>query len=148
MENSHAPGFGLFSPLESRGPELDVVALPDGRGLAGVHERFGDGVNPAAVVVLRVEPVAVEDLDLVATLEVDAAVPSPLAAGRGHVRDAELDVQLEVPVELLLGDDVPTAHLHRPAIDQFPWGSLLRVVPRHPGVQVLAVEQDLRPLGR
>src|SRR4051812_24118802 len=54
------------------GLEVDVVALPDGGGLAGVDAGPGHLVDGAAVVVLGIEAVAVEDLDLVAALEVDA----------------------------------------------------------------------------
>ena len=54
-------------------------------------------------------------------------------------------MQLEVPVELFLRDDVAAADLHGPAVHELPRGGLLGVVPRHPGVQVLAVEQDDGP---
>ena len=89
------PGSVFFPSCELRGVELDVVALPDGRGLAGVHQRLGDAVDAAAVVVLAVQAVAVEHLHLVPALDVDAAVAAALAARLRHVRHAELDVQLE-----------------------------------------------------
>src|SRR2546430_13585400 len=50
-----------------------------------------------AVVVLRRQAEAVEDLNLVALLQVDAAVAAVLAARRRPERQAKLDVQLEVP---------------------------------------------------
>src|SRR5581483_4181388 len=73
--------------------EFDVVALPDRGGLAGIDERGGHAVDAAAIVVLALETVAVEDLHLVAALDVDAAVTAALPARLGHVGDAKLDVQ-------------------------------------------------------
>src|SRR4051794_4682163 len=81
VDDADADGLDLLAVAADRGVEVDVVALPDGGGLAGVDLRLGDLVDPAAVVVLAVEAVAVEDLDLVAALEIDAAVAAGLARG-------------------------------------------------------------------
>src|SRR5262245_16820484 len=60
----------LLAVLEDGGMEVDVVALPDRGGLAGIDPRRRDFVDPPAIVVLALQPVAVEDLHLVASLEI------------------------------------------------------------------------------
>src|SRR5262249_45224115 len=106
VENRHAARLDLLAVLARRGGELDVVTLPDGRRLAGVDEWGGDAVDGAAVVVLALEAIAIEHLDFVAALDVDAAVAAALAGLLGHVGHPELDVQPEFAAEFLLGDDV------------------------------------------
>ena len=140
-----AGGFGLLAVHELRGGEFDVVGLPHGRGLAGVDEGLGDLVDGPAVVVLAVEAVAVEDLDFVAALEVDAGVAAALAGVLRLVGDAEFDVELELAVELLLGHDVAGAvDLHGPVVEDLPLGGGL-AVGVGPVVETLAVEQDDGP---
>ena len=51
--------------LDDRLVKRDVVGLPLERRLAGVHRRDDLLVDRAAVVVLGLEPVGVEDLELV-----------------------------------------------------------------------------------
>jgi hypothetical protein len=80
--------------------------------LQGIDQRGGDAVDAAAVVVLAVEAVTVEDLHLVAALDVDAAVAASLTLGLGQVGYAELDVEVEAASEFLLGNDVALVHLH------------------------------------
>ena len=141
LPDADARRLDLPAALELGGVEVDVVGLPDGGGLAGVDAWGGHLVDSPAVVVPALEAVAVEDLDLVAALEIDAAVAAPLALGLGHVGDAELDVEPEVAVERPPGLDVAPLDLHRAALDELPRRG--RAVPGlDPLVQVLAVEQD------
>src|SRR5262249_23727341 len=145
----HAGGFGLFPVFELRGGEIDVVYLPHGRRLTGVHLRGGDAVDRPAVVLLALEPVAVEHLYLVAALDVHPRIsPGPVLARRGRlVGDAELDVQLEVPAELLLRDDVAVALDALPGpVHELPLDFALTIL-LHPGIGVLAVEEDDRAFG-
>src|SRR5207253_1331550 len=79
-------------------------------------------------------------------LHVDAAVAAALAAGLGHVRDAELDVELEPALELVLGDDVAAVDLHGAAVHQLP--GRLAAPPLFPAVEALAVEEHDGPRGR
>ncbi len=97
------PGRGRLHPLgiEAWGAEVDVVGLPLQRRGAHVDARAGDLVDAAALVVEPLEGIAVQHLDLVATLEVDAAVAARLAPGLGHEGRAELDVHAEIGVEVL-----------------------------------------------
>ena len=75
--------------------EGDVVGLPLERWLAGVHGRYNLLVNCATVVVLELEPVRVEDLELVDAAEEDAAVAATLTARFRHVRDVEFEMEVE-----------------------------------------------------
>src|SRR5262249_38359229 len=50
--HSHASRFGLLAVLAFGRMELDVVALPDRRRFAGVHQRSGYAVNSATVILL------------------------------------------------------------------------------------------------
>src|ERR1043165_1257854 len=109
-----------FAVVAARGLEEDVVALPNRRRLAGVDERRSDAVDAAAVVVLAFQTVAVESLDFISPLQIDAAVASSLAGSFRHVRDAELDMKQEFAGEFLFGDDVAAAgDLHDAAREQF-----------------------------
>src|SRR2546430_4516830 len=83
--------------------ELDVVALPDGGGLAGVHQGGGHFINRTAVVVLAFQAVAVQHLHLIAALDVDAAVAPPLPCGRRRSEEhtSELQSQSNLVCSLL-----------------------------------------------
>src|SRR5262249_12671283 len=133
--------------FELRGGEIDVVYLPHGRRLTGVHLRGGDAVDRPAVVLLALEPVAVEHLYLVAALDVHPGIAPVLALPGRLVGDAELDVQLEVPAELLLRDDVAVALDALPGpVHELPLDFALTIL-LHPGIGVLAVEEDDRAFG-
>ena len=85
---------------------LDVVGLPLQRGQRGVDERGGVLVQGTAFAPVAVEPVAVEDLDLVLVpLEEHTAVAAALPVLAGFDGIAELDVQPHV-LEVLLGAEV------------------------------------------
>src|SRR5439155_5796496 len=86
------------------------------------------------------QPVTVQDLDLVAALEVDAAVTPRLPDGTGLVRAAELDVQEEGPGEGLARHDVRATDFEDGAVEDAPRRRRL-AVPLDPAVQALAVEQ-------
>ena len=86
------------------GGEVDVVGLPGEGREAEVLAGGGDFVEAAAFVVFAVEAEAVEHLDFVAALEVDAAVAAGLAPGVGHEREAEFDVGGEA-LELVFAGD-------------------------------------------
>src|SRR6266446_1144865 len=100
--------------------ELDVVALPDRRRLAGVHLGSGHFINGAAIVVLAFQTVAVQDLHFISSLHINAAIAPGLSLGFGHVRNSEFYVQLEMAVELLLRDDIATLHLHNSSVPDRP----------------------------
>ena len=86
------------------GGEVDVVGLPGEGWEAEVLAGGGDFVEAAAFVVFAVEAEAVEHLNFVAALEVDAAVAAGLATGVGHEGEAEFDVGGEA-LELVLAGD-------------------------------------------
>src|SRR5262249_55707614 len=114
----------------------------------GIDERLGDAVDAAAVVVVALEAIAVEHLDFVAALHIDAAVAASLAGCLWHIGDAELDVELEFAVELLLGDDVAAPlDLQDAAVEDFPMGRRFAVA-LGPAVERFAVEQYDRVLRR
>src|SRR5262249_50879855 len=124
----HPGHFGFLAVLAFRRVVLDVIALPDGWRLAGVHFRHGHAVHCAAVADLTFQAVAVEHLHFIAALDIDAAVAATLPLGLRHVGDAELDVQLESAVESLFGDDVAArSDLHGAAVDELPRGLGLAV---------------------
>src|SRR5579885_1272861 len=98
-----ASRFHLLAVLANRGSELNVIALPHRRRLADILERSGHLVDRAAIIVLALQSVAIENLHLVTALDVDAAIAAFLALLVRAIRHAELNVQLEMAVELLLG---------------------------------------------
>src|SRR5262245_16933625 len=71
--------------------ELDVVGLPRQRREAHVDAGRFLAIEAAALVGLAFEAEAVEHLDLVLAVKVDAAVAAALAAGAGLERRAKLD---------------------------------------------------------
>src|SRR6516165_7153373 len=117
----HTGRLGLLAILAHRRMELDVVALPNRRGFAGIDERGGDLVDRAAIVVFAVEPIAVEDLHFVPALDVDTAIAPSLPFGVGHIWDAELHVELEMAAEFFLGYYVAPTGLHDPVVKQLPF---------------------------
>src|SRR6516164_8267190 len=123
----HTGRLGLLAILAHRRMELDVVALPNRRGFAGIDERGGNLVDRAAIVVFAVEPIAVKDLHFVPALDVDTAIATSLSLGVGHIRDAELDVELEMAVEFLLGNYVASTGLHDAVVEQLPFRLALAV---------------------
>ena len=97
-------GVGDLLPiLVLRRGELHVVRLPSQRRKAHVHVRLAQLIEAAALVVLAFQPERIEHLDLVAVVQIHAAVAPPLLAGERHVRQAELDVQRVVAEALLAG---------------------------------------------
>src|SRR5207253_1615661 len=60
LVDRYAGRLGDLAVLALRCGELDVVALPDGRGLAGVDQGLGNLVDGTAIVILAVQAVAVE----------------------------------------------------------------------------------------
>src|SRR5581483_119256 len=84
----------------------------------------------AALVVRSLEPKRIEHLQLVAILQIDAAVAAGLATRLGNERRAELDVQREI-LEVLLA---ASAGQQQIALDQ------LAAYPRR---RIRAVEQHL-----
>src|SRR5262249_44876423 len=94
-DGGHGVG-GLLAALEAGGVELDVVGLPRQGREADVDRRGRLLVEGAAIVVTAGEAEAVEDLYLVAILEIDAAVAATLPLRAGPEGEAELGVQLEV----------------------------------------------------
>ena len=119
--------------IELGGGELDVIGLPlEGRE-AHVHLGRGVLVDAAALVIEALEAEAIEDLDFVAVLEVEAAVGATLATAERLERQEEFEVQFEIG-EGLLGLRVGFEEAARVdlAVD--------------PGVGVLAVKEDGRVL--
>src|SRR5205823_5084013 len=96
--------------------KLDIVALPYRRRLASVYLGSGHLINGAAIVVLTFQAVAVQDLHFISSLDINAAVALGLTFRSRHVGNSEFDVQLEMAVELLLGDDVAAFDLHDSAV--------------------------------
>ena len=131
--------------VDDRLVERDVVGLPLERRLAGVDRRDDLLVDRAAVVVLGLQAVGVEDLELVDPAQVDAAVAAALSAGLGHVGHVEFQMELEV-AEPLLGHDIAAADGHD-AVGHRPVGRGLAVA-LDPAVEDLAVEEHDRPFGR
>src|SRR5213078_2688339 len=64
----------LLAAAVDGGGELDVIALPHRRRLAGVHQRRRHAEDRAAIDAARPQTVAVQNLYLVAPLQIDAAV--------------------------------------------------------------------------
>lgn len=105
VADGEAGGGGFLAVgVVFRGGEIDIVGLPGERWEAEVLAGGGDFVEAAAFVVFAVEAEAVEHLDFVAALEVDAAVAAGLATGVGHEGEAEFDVGGEA-LELVLAGD-------------------------------------------
>ena len=113
VADGHAGVFDLLAVfVEARCSEDDVVGLPLERRGAHVDPGSGDAVDSPTLVRAALEAVTVEDLDLVASLEIDAAVSAALSPGLGLEGGAELEVDLVVS-ELSLRDDPPASDLHR-----------------------------------
>src|ERR1700757_4538896 len=100
--------------------KLDIVTLPNGRRFAGIHFGSGGFIDSAAIILFTFEAIAVQNLHLIAALHVNTAVAASLALGLGHIGDAKLDVQLEMAVELLFGDDIAAFDLHDSAVEDLP----------------------------
>ena len=126
---------GLLAVLvELGGGEVDVVGLPLQGREAHVHLGRGVLIDAAALVIEALEAEAVEDLDFVAVLEVQAAIGATLAAAERLERQEEFEVQFKIS-EGLLGlrvgfEEAAGVDL---AVDE--------------GVGVLSIEEDGRTLG-
>lgn len=95
---------GLFAfGIEFRGGEVDVVGLPAEGRVTHVDFGNGDFVEAATFVVFAFEAEAVEHLDFISSLEVDAAVTAFLAAPGGGVGEAEFEMEGEVVEEVGAG---------------------------------------------
>src|SRR5438093_520340 len=69
--------------------------------------RSDDAIQgPADAIGVRLVHVRIEDLDLVAALQIDTAVGPSLACLLGHERQPEFDMELEIRSEFLFGHDV------------------------------------------
>ena len=99
-------GVGVFLAvgIPFGGGEVDVVGLPSEGREAEVLAWGGDFVEATAFVVFAIEPEAIEHLNFVTALEVNAAVATGLAASLGHEGQSELDVKGEILEEILAGD--------------------------------------------
>src|SRR5262249_31946731 len=121
--------------IKTGGFEFNVIRLPRQGRITHVHRGLELRVDAAALVVLALEAEAVKYLNLPPVLEIDATVAPPLAAGVGHERQAEVQVQPAV----LKGLFTLHAHLEEVPFDQFAAGPL---------VDAGAVEQYDRPRQR
>jgi len=114
------------------GSERGIEGLPLAGGLAGVRAGRDEAVDAAAHVRLGLRALAVGDLDLIAALEIHAAVAA--------LGDTELDVQLVIgqhPVDL----EVRAGRgVRQHAVDDAPAIRAVRIR-EGPTRQVLAVEQ-------
>ena len=82
--------------VKAGGREPDVIGLPNQRRQAHVHVRRLLAVQAAAFVGHAFQAERVQDLHLVALLDVDAAVAASLAGRIRHVRQSEFQVQTEI----------------------------------------------------
>ena len=101
MVDGHASVLDFLAILVLCLGVLNVVRLPLKRREAHVEVRILCLVNSAALVVLPFQAKRVEDLNLVATLQVAAAVAASLAACVRHVGQLKLQVNIEAAKELL-----------------------------------------------
>src|SRR5262249_9126676 len=98
-------GFLLYPAVHHHSfVEGHIVRLPLQRWLASVHSRYNLAVDGAAFVVLWLESVRVEDLQLVGSIQVDAAVSASLAVRTRHVRHVEFEMELIIAKPLLSHD--------------------------------------------
>lgn len=139
--DSHPGRSNFLAILEPGGLELDIVALPDRRGLADVDSGCRDFVDRSAVVwPWLLDAIAVENLDLVASLKVDAAISPGLAHLLWLIGGTEFDVKLEAPVVFAHRAQATPLNLGGTAFDKFP--GRLGAVRLNPAVQTLAVEEN------
>ena len=117
--------------------ERHVVGLPLKRRLAGVHRRDDLLVDRAAIVVLELELVRIENLELVVARQEDAAVASSLASLLRHVGHVEFEMELKV-AESLAGHDIAVADGECSLLDRPVGGGFS--IQLDPTVEVLAVE--------
>ena len=80
------------SSIKLGGGEIHIVGLPLQGREAHVHLGRGILINPAAFVIEASEAEAVEDLDFIAMLEVEAAISPTLAATERLEGQEELEV--------------------------------------------------------
>src|SRR5262249_34226810 len=112
--------FSFLLTVELWGTEINVVTLPDRRRFTGIDKRCGDFVDAAAIIVLTVQSVTVQDLHFIAALHIDTTIPACLALGFRHKWHPKLDVQPEMSRKGLVGAKVAALHLHDAAVTQHP----------------------------
>jgi hypothetical protein len=105
--------------IELCGLDNDVVGLPLTLGKRCVGERCCDIVKSAALVVLRLVTEGVEDLDLIAALDINSAVTLPLSLNVGHVGDTELYVHVSITV-FVFRYDIVTGYCKRTVLKYEP----------------------------
>src|SRR5262245_3773487 len=82
--------------LEAGGGEIDVVGLPSQGRQAHINERIGLLIKPAAFVVEPLQAEAVENLQLIAVLQIDATISTALSGGVGHEGKSKFQMQDKV----------------------------------------------------
>src|ERR1019366_3899125 len=128
--------------VEARSPERDVIRVP----LLGRNDRVPvwifkavDSAAPAQLVGWVV--VAVQPLNRVPALLIDAAVRASLARLIRHERQPELHVK-SIVAKVALGRDITRAGLsHKAAVDDIPLAFVARTA-LVPHGSILAVEQN------
>ena len=104
------------------GAKDDVVGLPFARLATGVDQRGAVAVERAALAVgIGLVLVAVQDLDLVAAHQIDAAIAPALAAAFDGGGRRPLDVHLAVR-ELFFGEDAALGGGFHDAVFELPLG--------------------------
>ena len=99
------------------GAEDDVIGLPFHGCAAGVDQGRRDAVDSTANVICELFlQVSIQNLQLVAALNIYAAVAAILAALLGHVRCAEFHVDVRVAVGVL-GYDILVRDSHDAVLD-------------------------------
>ena len=98
VEVDRHAGIGGFLALgiKARGGEVDVVGLPGERWEAHVELWLRGTVNAAGVAFVEIGTEGIEDLYLVAALQVDPAVAAALSTFERTVGGAEFDVEMMV----------------------------------------------------
>ena len=136
--------FALF--VEARSAEVNVVGLPFESRLAGIYTGGILAVDTAAVIGLGVfNAIGVQNLELVATVDVNAAVALCLTGAVGHIGFLPLNV--DVSVAVLNGrNNIFTAFAvvvngHCSVVIEDPADGLAFAVSPHIGV--LAIEKDV-----
>src|SRR5437899_1487409 len=122
--------------------ENDVIALPLARFAARIDERGGVAIKSASLAVeIGLVAVAIEHLNLVAALEIDAAVASSLTVAFHFGGRGPFDMQLNIR-KLLLRHDAPGAVHRHESIFNLPLRLLAFFI--LPLRKILAVKEDDR----
>ena len=84
-----------------------------------------DAVDTGAIIVARIlDAVGIENLDLIAAVNINAAVALCLTGAVGHIGDSELDVDVSIG-ELIIGNDILVPY-GRNSVLNFPIGGIAR----------------------